>query len=143
MAVSALRERSFRITKQIDFCYGHRLLDYVGKCANLHGHNGRAEIEIASLTLDSRGMVVDFGLVKDAMKSWVDEHLDHRMLLRQDDPLIAILERMGEAAFTMAANPTAENIARVIYDAGRDAGLAVSLVRLWETPDSWACYGDC
>ena len=36
----------FRVTRQIDFCYGHRLLNYEGKCRYLHGHNGRAVIVI-------------------------------------------------------------------------------------------------
>ena len=47
----------FRVTRRIDFCYGHRLLNYDGKCKNLHGHNGRAEIVIAAEKLDDRGMV--------------------------------------------------------------------------------------
>ena len=36
----------FRVTREIDFCYGHRLLRYDGKCKHLHGHNGRAVISI-------------------------------------------------------------------------------------------------
>ena len=36
----------FRITKHIEFCYGHRLLNYAGKCRYLHGHNGKAVITI-------------------------------------------------------------------------------------------------
>ncbi|MFP6574748.1 MAG: 6-carboxytetrahydropterin synthase, partial [Pirellulaceae bacterium] len=38
----------YYVTRQIDFCYGHRLLNYEGKCRHLHGHNGRAVIKIAS-----------------------------------------------------------------------------------------------
>ena len=38
----------FRVTREIDFCYGHRLLNYDGKCKYLHGHNGRAVITIES-----------------------------------------------------------------------------------------------
>ena len=50
----------YHITREIDFCYGHRLLNYDGKCRFLHGHNGRAVIKIAAETLDERGMVFDF-----------------------------------------------------------------------------------
>ena len=50
----------FRVTRQIDFCYGHRLLNYSGKCRFLHGHNGRAVITIEAEQLDERGMVLDF-----------------------------------------------------------------------------------
>ncbi len=130
----------YRVTKQIDFCYGHRLMDYVGKCQHPHGHNGRAEITIAAADLDPRGMVVDFGEIKAALKIWIDETLDHRMVLRHDDPLVTTLRGMGEPVFVMDGNPTAEGIARVIFDHARQKGLAVVEVRLWETPDSYASY---
>ena len=50
----------FRVSKEIDFCYGHRLLRYEGKCRHLHGHNGRAVIVLEGESLDERGMLVDF-----------------------------------------------------------------------------------
>ncbi len=130
----------FSATKRIDFSYGHRLLDYDGKCAHVHGHNGRAEIEIAAPALDSRGMVVDFGDIRAAVRTWIEQELDHRMLLRSDDPLVGILRQMGEPVFEMDANPTAENIAKAIFERARAAGLPVVAVRLWETPDSVAEY---
>lgn len=130
----------FTVTKQIDFCYGHRLLDYVGKCQHPHGHNGRAEITLASEGLDDRGMVVDFADIKAALKVWIDENLDHRMLLRLDDPLLTVLRDMGEPVFAMPTNPTAENIAKLIFDEALRQGLPVAEVRLWETPDSHATY---
>jgi len=49
------------IVKRLTFCYGHRLMDYGGKCRHPHGHNGTLEIELAGDTLDSRGMLVDCG----------------------------------------------------------------------------------
>ena len=52
----------FKVTKQIEVCYGHRLLNYDGKCKHLHGHNGLLEIDGAAGSLDSRGMVIDFGI---------------------------------------------------------------------------------
>jgi 6-pyruvoyltetrahydropterin/6-carboxytetrahydropterin synthase len=36
----------FKVTKHIDFCYGHRLLNYDGQCRHLHGHNGRVEMDV-------------------------------------------------------------------------------------------------
>lgn len=130
----------FTVTKQIDFCYGHRLLDYVGKCQHPHGHNGRAEITLASEALDGRGMVVDFADIKAALKVWIDENLDHRMLLRHDDPLLTVLRDLGEPVFAMPTNPTAESIAKLIFDEALRQGLPVAEVRLWETPDSHATY---
>lgn len=130
----------YRVTKQIDFCYGHRLLDYVGKCQHPHGHNGRAEITLAADVLDERGMVVDFGDIKAALKVWIDQNLDHRMILRHDDPLVGVLRGMGEPVFVMDQNPTAETIARAIFEEARRSGLPVAEIRLWETPDSYACF---
>lgn len=81
----------FRVTRQIDFCYGHRLLNYDGKCRFLHGHNGRAVIVIESEELDVRGMVLDFSEIKRVVSHWIDENLDHRMILHRDDPVVPML----------------------------------------------------
>jgi 6-pyruvoyltetrahydropterin/6-carboxytetrahydropterin synthase len=129
-----------KVTKEIHFCYGHRLLNYNGKCRYLHGHNGRAEIEVSSQALDSRGMVVDFGDITQIVKAWIDRVLDHRMLLCKDDPLAQVLSDQGEPCFLMDSNPTAENIAKLIYEYARSEGLEVTEVRLWETATSFATY---
>jgi len=129
-----------RIVKKLDFCYGHRLMDYDGKCARPHGHNGILEVEIVGATLDRRGMLYDFGDVKRRLMDFVDERLDHRMLLRRDDPLVAALASVGEDVFVMDVNPTAENIAKLICMEGRNRELPVTAVRLWETPSSFAEY---
>src|SRR5688572_27312199 len=130
----------YSVTKRIDFCYGHRLLDYNGVCAHPHGHNGVAEIEVRSETLDARNMVVDFSDIKDRVKGWIDRELDHKMILRQDDPLVAVLRSLGEPMYILDSNPTAERLARLIFDVSREHGLAVSRVTLWETPSSWSTY---
>ena len=132
--------KGFAVTQQIHFCYGHRLLEYEGKCAHVHGHNGLAELAFESPSLDPRGMVVDFGDIKKTMKNWIDEHFDHRMLLRKDDPLVSALEKLHEPLFRMETNPTAENIARLVYARARARKLPVVSVRLWETRDSSAQY---
>lgn len=130
----------FYITREIDFCYGHRLLNYEGKCRHLHGHNGRAVIKIASEELDQRGMVVDFSDVKKVVAGWIDDNLDHRMLLRRDDPVVPILEEMNEPMFLLDENPTAENIARLIFEFTRDHGFPIVEAHLWETPHCYATY---
>jgi 6-pyruvoyltetrahydropterin/6-carboxytetrahydropterin synthase len=118
----------------------HRLLDYDGMCAHPHGHNAVAELEIQSGELERRNMVMDFGDIKRAMKTWIDRQLDHKMILRADDPLTPILEGLGEPVFKLESNPTAERIARLIFEVAREQGLPVSRVTVWETPDSWATY---
>lgn len=130
----------FRVTRQIDFCYGHRLLDYEGKCKYLHGHNGRAIIAVEAASLDSRGMVLDFSDIKRVVSHWIDENLDHRMLLNRDDPIVGVLRQMGEPMYLMDANPTAENIAKLIYDFTKAQGFPIVEVHLWETPNCFATY---
>jgi len=115
-------------------------MDYQGKCAHPHGHNGRLEVELSSSRLDGRGMVMDFGDIKKRLKTWVDERLDHQMLLRKDDPLVKILQGLGEPLYLMKDNPTAEVIAREVYLVGQRAGLPVTRVTLWETDNSFATY---
>lgn len=130
----------FRVTREIDFCYGHRLLNYLGKCRHLHGHNGRAIITLESAELDERGMVYDFGDLKRVVGGWIDAHLDHRMLLHADDPVAGYLEQMGEPLCLIDRNPTAENIAQVIFNFTAERGFPVVEVRLWETPTSYATF---
>lgn len=130
----------YRVTVRIDFCYGHRLLDYDGACAHPHGHNGRAEITLESDALDERGMVMDFGDVKREIKGWIDATMDHRMLVRRDDPLAGWLEEAGEPHLALDVNPTAETIARLVFEHAAERGYPVVEVRLWETPTSYATY---
>ena len=130
----------YRVTREIEFCYGHRLLNYEGKCRHLHGHNGRAVIALEAPALDVRGMLVDFADIKRHVQRWVDENLDHNFLLCRDDPILPVLQSRGERVFVMDQNPTAENITRLIYDRAAEAGLPVVEVILWETAHCHAAY---
>src|SRR6185437_11353099 len=58
----------YRVSREIAFCYGHRLLNYDGKCRHLHGHNGRAVITLQGAGLDRCGMLVDFGEIKEKVQ---------------------------------------------------------------------------
>ena len=131
---------NFQVTKQIEFCYGHRLLNYEGKCQYLHGHNGVVEVEIRSDQLDSKGMVLDFNEIRDVLKPWIDNNLDHRMILRADDPLVSVLTKFKEPLYLMEENPTAENISKLIFQHLVSEGLNPASVRLWETSSSHATY---
>lgn len=131
---------AYWIVKRLHFSYGHRLMDYDGKCAHAHGHNGVIELEFYAQELDDRGMVFDFVDVKRSVREFVDTEIDHRMLLREDDPLVQVLKKIGEPVFVMKENPTAENIARLIFKKARAKGIPVAAVRLWETPDAFAEY---
>jgi 6-pyruvoyltetrahydropterin/6-carboxytetrahydropterin synthase len=130
----------FSVTREIHFCYGHRLLNYDGKCRHLHGHNGRAVITLAGAALDDLGMVMDFSRLKRVVGGWIDEMLDHKMLLHKDDPVLPFLQRLGEPVHVIDVNPTAENIARLIFDYTAAQGFPVTEVRLWETESCFAAY---
>jgi 6-pyruvoyltetrahydropterin/6-carboxytetrahydropterin synthase len=130
----------FRVTKEIYFCYGHRLLNYAGTCRNLHGHNGKAVVTLEAASLDALGMVVDFTEIKRVIGAWIDETLDHKMILHRDDPVLPELHRQGEPVVVIDVNPTAENIAKLIYDHAAVHGLPVTEVVLWETETSFATY---
>ena len=128
----------YAVTRTIHFCYGHRLLNYEGKCRYLHGHNGKVEIELESERLDARGMVRDFNEIKQAIQAWIDRELDHKMVLNRRDPVLPLLRKMGEPLFVMDENPTAEAIARLIFEYTASQGFPVTAVRLWETESSFA-----
>lgn len=130
----------FRVTKELYFCYGHRLLNYAGKCRHLHGHNGKVVVTLETESLDSLGMAVDFSEIKRVIGAWIDETLDHKLILHRDDPLLPELRRQGEVHVVMDVNPTAENIAKLIFERVVSVGLPVVEVTLWETETSHATY---
>ncbi len=130
----------FEIVKSIEFCYGHRLLEHQGPCAHLHGHNAKVDVMLGSETLDALGMVMDFSDVKAVLKEWVDATLDHTMLLCKDDPMVAVFTANNERVYVMDENPTAENLAKLIYQKAVAEGLPVVSVTLWESDSSFARY---
>jgi len=132
----------YSITKEIHFCYGHRLMHHPGKCKNLHGHSVRAAITVASDRLDEQGMVCDFADIKERISGYIDRELDHNLLLHKDDPIIASLIGAGERFTAFDAHPTAEFLARLLYEEARRTGLPVTRVTLWETDSAYASYSE-
>jgi 6-pyruvoyltetrahydropterin/6-carboxytetrahydropterin synthase len=130
----------YRISTSVSFCYGHRLINYQGKCRHLHGHNARAVITLESPGLDDRGMVKDFSDVKRLLWEWLDREIDHTLLLHRDDPVLPVLQGAGERVRAVDNNPTAENIARMIFEFVVDTGYPVVDVTVWETETSHASY---
>ena len=132
---------SFRIRVEKDhtvFSAGH-FITYDGHlCEPLHGHNYRVAASVEG-PLDENFYVLDFTRIKRQLRTIVDR-LDHRMLLHRNDPVLPFLQAQGEPIFLCDANPTAETIARLIYDYTRSQGFPVVEVRLWETDDSCAVY---
>lgn len=119
----------FELTVRGRFCGAHRLAGYVGRCADLHGHNWDVEVTVRGRELDPTGLLVDFRVLKEALRAVLDE-IDHTDLNR-------IPEFQGQ-------NPTSENLARYLY-----ARLAKQLhsprwridrVAVSETPEVRAVY---
>ncbi len=130
----------FTVSREINFCYGHRLLNYAGKCCHLHGHNGRAVVVFGASRLDDHDMVLDFSEIKRVVNRWIDDNLDHRMILQRMDPAVPVLQQLGEPLYLMDESPTAENIAKLIFDVAAASGFPVREVQLWETPHCCAAY---
>ncbi|MBI4679477.1 MAG: 6-carboxytetrahydropterin synthase [Elusimicrobia bacterium] len=132
---------TYTVTRRVRFCYGHRLLGHKGKCRHLHGHNAVAEVALRRRALDRYGMVVDFEEIERQVQAWVDDEMDHRSLLNSRDPLVKLLRDLGLPVVALRGNPTAENLAKLIFDFAQGKGLPVASVKVWESRDSAAEYG--
>lgn len=109
----------------------HQLPDYPGKCARLHGHNWVVEAVVKGRELDKLGMLVDFKTVKKALNNVLDRY-DHRFL----NELVP---------FNTGVNPTAENLARIIFTEIEDneaftAEVQLAAVTVFESPKSSVTY---
>ncbi|MGG4153954.1 6-carboxytetrahydropterin synthase QueD [Peribacillus muralis] len=116
------------VSKEFTFDAAHHLHDYEGKCKNLHGHTYKVIFGVSGYT-DSRGLMMDFGDMKEIWKNEIEIHLDHRYLNETLPPM----------------NTTAENMVVWIYEKMAEAlslkdyqGARVEFVRLYETPTSYA-----
>ena len=126
-------------TRRLEFDAAHRVTRHGGKCHNLHGHRYRVELTVAGV-IPEDGMILDFGLVKQIVGGWIDEHLDHGAILaRDDDALIALVREQGWKLYVLDVEPTAENIAILLLGTARtlltDHGIEVVGVEVWETPN--------
>ena len=84
----------WKIAKQFDFCYGHRVwsqtlnpefsLDSCLKCRHLHGHQGTLNVFLEADHLQD-GMVTDFKHL-NWLKKWLDDVLDHKFIMDANDP---------------------------------------------------------
>lgn len=130
----------YSITKEVYFCYGHRLMNHSGKCRNLHGHSVKAAITIQQSSLNDQGMVCDFSDIRDSVETYIDQHLDHNFLLHKDDPIIPLLTAANERFLALPEHPTAEVLSKMIYRHIKQQGFDVEQVVLWETASAYACY---
>src|ERR1700690_1828547 len=124
-------ELMFEVSVDETFSSGHALRGYKGKCENVHGHNYKVRVTLAGPELDSIGLLYDFVHLKQAIQG-VIRTLDHRFL--------------NDFAPFDTMNPSAENIARHIYEEISkkmktvENGAAISRVTVWETDVTSATY---
>lgn len=119
----------YEVTITRSFSAAHVLKDIGGKCEELHGHNFVVEVSVAAGSLNKEGLLLDFRTLKE----WVDEvleELDHKHL--NDHP------------YFKNVNPSAENLARFIYDRINKKALlentGVSCITVWESGNARASY---
>jgi 6-pyruvoyltetrahydropterin/6-carboxytetrahydropterin synthase len=106
----------YQITKTLTFEAAHRLLkNYSGKCTNNHGHSWVIVLTIEAETLDNRDMVIDFAETK-ALKTWIDDNLDHTTILWKNDPMCDYIQQTGQRIFITENSPTSEHIAEIILN---------------------------
>ena len=132
----------FKVFKEMHFCYAHRLLGYPGKCAQLHGHNSVVRVEFSGNQVNELGILIDFDEIRKVVNDYLDQQLDHKTILWEKDPLVEVLEKAGQKVFRMKNQPSAENMAQLIFQEMKKQKLPVSSVKVWETPTSCAEYVD-
>lgn len=126
---SILSQRVFEVKVIGSFAAAHNLLDFRGKCENLHGHNWKIEVVLRGTRLENNGILVDFADVKGAVREALEE-VDHKYL--------------NELPFFKENNPSSENIARFLFER-LSAKLNTDTRRLysvtaWESADACATY---
>lgn len=136
----------YGLKTEANFDSAHFLTDYYGKCENLHGHRWRAVVYLEAESLQREGtmrdMVLDFGVFKRAVRD-VAEGLDHTFLVEEGSLAPATLAALEAEGFTLTLLPfrtTAENLARHFAERLAVAGLPVSQVDMYETPNNCAVY---
>jgi 6-pyruvoyltetrahydropterin/6-carboxytetrahydropterin synthase len=121
----------YEVSVDETFAAAHNLRNYHGKCENLHGHNYQVRVTLAGMELDAAGLLYDFTFVKKAIQT-VIRSLDHKYL-NETPPFDSL-------------NPSAENIARFIYDEtakqlpASSNGSGIVRVTVWESDTTAATY---
>lgn len=107
-----------QVKRYHDISCGHRVHGHEGKCAHLHGHNYRIHFVCESFEmapLDAIGRVIDFGVLKEKLCMWLEEHWDHKFLVWEKDPLANYLWELDkDGVVKVPFNPTAENMAEYL-----------------------------
>ena len=109
-----------------EFCGAHNLRHYKGKCEELHGHNWKVEVSVYANSLDKKGMIIDFSILKSKLRK-ILSFLDHKYL--------------NSLSYFKKNNPTSEVIAHFIHESlsNRIKNKRIK-VSVWETSSSSASF---
>ncbi len=136
----------YSLKTEHSFDSAHFLSGYNGKCSNIHGHRWRVIIEIISENVKSegqtRGMLVDFGTLKEDVKREAD-YFDHSLIIEKNTLKTKTLEAFNDEGFKVISvdfRPTAENFAKYFYDKFKSLGYRVKKSTVYETPNNCAEY---
>lgn len=114
---------------------------------SIHGHSYLIEVELESFSLDNAQMVLDFGLMKGAIKEYIDS-LDHCHLIcsKDNEKYVRHMKKHSQRWISLPFNPSAEMMAVWLLGAvnyilnqtefgnGEDTGsLKCTSVTVWET----------
>ncbi|MBX4264795.1 6-carboxytetrahydropterin synthase QueD [Clostridium estertheticum] len=128
------------------FDSAHFLSEYEGKCANIHGHRWKVEVEVQSETLTKggqlEGMVIDFGDLKRDVKSMADSY-DHALIVQigsMRDETLNCINQDGFKVILVDFRTTAENFAKFFFKQMKDKGYNVKRTTVYETPNNSASY---
>lgn len=128
------------------FDSAHFLKNYNGKCANIHGHRWKIEVEVQANQLINGGqldgMVEDFGVLKKDLKNMIDFY-DHALIIEKNslrDLTLKCLKEDGFRIIFLDFRPTAENFAKFFYYKIKELGFNTKKVTVYETPNNSAAY---
>jgi 6-pyruvoyltetrahydropterin/6-carboxytetrahydropterin synthase len=138
-----MQVKTIRCTRIITFDSAHRVVNHESKCKYLHGHTYRAEFTFEADKLDDLGRVIDFGVIKTKLKTWIDANLDHNTILNICDKSFGeqIEKTFQQNVYYLPNNPTAENIASHLLEEicpklfADQQNCKCIKIKLWETPN--------
>jgi len=128
--------------RKIEFDSAHRLINHESKCRMLHGHRYVVEASFCAKKLDDVGRVIDFGVIRELLGSWIDEYFDHNTILSIADKKLGeeISKSTQQKIYYLPNNPTAENIAKHLLEEicpkiFSDFDAECVAIKLYETPN--------
>ena len=131
-------------TRKIEFDAAHRVMNHQSNCRMLHGHRYVVEATF-SKELDELGMVIDFGIVKEILGSWINKNWDHNTILNIKDQDLGneIAKITKQNIYYLSNNPTAENMAeylrtKICPKLFIEQNIICQKIKIFETPNCYA-----